>query len=308
MKYPFASRLSKFPDAWLLPLFPILARLSYWLCCLIVNKMLLFSSVLFECICNKSNIQKNQLCNRASEMNSSRQHGTVDIVSYDETKRFINTSHPMLSSSSLSVNDFSATTTPTYFMKQHDLYLVRRTVLYISIMIFRGWILYVGLNKLEDNIIISRTGRTERNSISMGDNDSCWYRQYVPLSKQNQSCRGRDFDFSDHMVLYYAQILPISLAETLYSFRNPYWHQDNHYWTKVWPVMLGLCQVYLHLIASASAFKTVSYFHTAAEAFTGFAISSIVFVPLWWLQCSMTLLAKRGRSYFFGESLNTERI
>jgi hypothetical protein len=284
-------RLSKFPDAWLLPLFPLLARLFYWCFCIFVTILLLCSSFIFSNL-NKSSIRENQ-----PALYSSRRCGSIDSSSHDETQRLNNTS----TYNSYGANDYTATIYPLHVIKKNDhIYFARRFFLYIFIMIFRVWVLYLGLNVLEDNIIMR-----ERDPSNIGESEMCWYRPYVSLSRQNQVCKGRDFDFSDHMVLYYSQILPISLVETLHSFRNPYWLVANRCWTKLWPMMLGMSQVYLHMITSFSAYKTVSFFHTTGEAFTGFAISSIVFVPLWWLQCSISPLAKKGRLFFFGESFST---
>ena len=78
----------------------------------------------------------------------------------------------------------------------------RRLALYVTIMILRGFVLYQGMNQVEQHLL---SGKNQQ--------DGCWYDAW--LRPDQSTCYGRGFDFSDHMVLYYAQILPIVLVETL---------------------------------------------------------------------------------------------
>lgn len=283
-RLPFATRLSKFPDALILPLFPILARLLYKLSMVILNAV-----IASYCCIGTSSIRQNHLNQRGAANNSSC-YDTIDNNRSDEAKRLNGAITGVQTNSSFAAYGASASMSPTFSAKRPDcVYVGRRIALYISIMIFRGWILYVGLNDLEDNVVLPL--------IQTKNDEDCWYQSYFPA---DQSCRGRDFDFSDHMVLFYGQILPVSLFETIHTFRNPYWHQDNYYRSKTWPIILILSQVYLHMITSLGAYKTVSYFHTVGESCTGFAVGALLFIPLWWLQCSMSSLATKWRTFFFG--------
>jgi hypothetical protein len=225
-----SSRLSKFPDAWLLPLFPLLTRVMYWLCCLIAEYVLVFTALVLGCATQRSN---NKLSYR---------YETLDDAPFDETKGLNRNSRASPSNSSPDFN------------RSEFVCFIRRVVLYICIMLFRGWILYVGLDAVED-YFIHHSGYMRE---STDPNESCWYDSYSSLLEQKSKCSGRDFDYSDHMVLYYSQILPISLVETIHSFRNSYWRQGNYYFQWVCPVLLVFGQIYLHTITSFGAYKTIS--------------------------------------------------
>jgi hypothetical protein len=128
-------------------------------------------------------------------------------------------------------------------------------------------------------------------------------------------CAGRAFDFSDHVVLYYAQILPIALIETLYAFQNPYWSfsDDQHIHDRagfgailrrripplVLPTLLVGSHLYLQFITATAAYKTAAFFHTPAEVVAGFGVSSIVTLPLLFAQCSSSSWAVSVRFFLF---------
>ena len=81
-----------------------------------------------------------------------------------------------------------------------------RLLFYIATLNFRGWVLYVFLGNLESLMVVPV-------------DDQCWFRELMP----SPSCHARIFDFSDHTVLYMAQILPLPLMETLHSLALPFW-------------------------------------------------------------------------------------
>lgn len=130
MEWPLVKRLTRFPEAWLLPLVP-------WIC-----------SGLF-------------------------------LVQQQTVKSFPST------------------------------YMWRRLGLYTTIMIFRGFVLYQGMNYIEDRLV--RIHHQQE-----GEVHNCWYQNL--LRPDQSSCYGRAFDFSDHVVLYFAQIIPIALWETIIGF------------------------------------------------------------------------------------------
>lgn len=139
-----------------------------------------------------------------------------------------------------------------------------RLLFYITTLNFRGWVLYVWLGYLE-SLIVHPVG------------EQCWYRELMP----QPSCHARIFDFSDHTVLYMAQILPLPLMETLHSLASPFWRSDGRWQVVLLCVSLG----YLYIITLMGQFKTSAYFHTGGEILAGYAISMIVQLPYMILQC-----------------------
>jgi len=138
-----------------------------------------------------------------------------------------------------------------------------RLLFYIATLNFRGWILYVWLGYLESLVV-------------MPVGEECWYRELMP----NPSCHARIFDFSDHTVLYMAQILPLPLMETLHSLASPFWRTGRG------PVILLVCGLsYLYIITLMGQFKTTAYFHTGGEILAGYLISWTVQLPYAILQC-----------------------
>ena len=181
-------------------------------------------------------------------------------------------------------SDFLHVTTTTWvsFMKS-----LRRLGYYIILLNFRGWVLYVGLNAVEDML------------VRPVDTSTCWYHDW--LRSDQPQCFGRVFDFSDHIVLYYAQILPVALFEFLHSMEYPYWKQsspvasqlDNRWSTisiitvqHLFPLCLYSCMCYLYFITCLGVYKTALYFHTGPEVAVGFLVAQVVHFPLCVLQCS----------------------
>lgn len=142
-----------------------------------------------------------------------------------------------------------------------------RFLFYIATLNFRGWILYVWLGYME-SLIVTPIG------------DECWYKDLMP----QPSCHARIFDFSDHTVLYMAQILPLPLLETLHSLACPFWTTTS---SRIrWPfVVLWTALAYLYVITLLGQFKTSAYFHTGGEIVAGYIISLIVQLPYAILQC-----------------------
>lgn len=202
--FPFAGRLSRFPDAWLLPLFPLLLRFF--------------------------------------------------LVAY----------HAYTANGSVADSNLMPA--------------LRRLCCYIILFNFRGWVLYLLLNEVEDSILKTYT-------------DACWYHNY--LRDDQPECCGRVFDFSDHVVLYFAQILPIALLEFLHSWEYPYWSspRTSRYNleqapNRLVPVVLIGGMTYLYFITYLGVYKTGYFFHTGAEVIAGFIVSLLVHIPLCCLQCS----------------------
>jgi hypothetical protein len=224
---PFAGRLAQFPEAWLLPLFPLLFRLLF------------------------------------------------------------NLYHAIFSGMPVEFTIF------------------RRLGLYVILMNIRGWVLYLAFNEIEDSIVRETS-------------QACWYRPY--LDEAQPDCYGRVFDFSDHVVLYFAQILPIAWLELLYALlESPYWNfnrvlnisatryntLDPYYYgsetlipTYLYPSFLVLSMAYLYFVTFLGTYKTATYFHTGPEVLAGFVVSLTLHGPICYLQCSER--CQRVRDYFFG--------
>lgn len=178
----------------------------------------------------------------------------------------------------------------------------RRFYLYIALIQVRGWILYLLFDTIEEYFLSQPTA------------GNCWYEPY--LYPNYSSCQGQISDFSDHIVLYYAQILPIPLTEVLHSFVVPYWKGNSNGGggsssiTSITntnqsirskytiPTMLVCGMLYLYVIASLGAHKTASYFHTTPEIWNGYFVSMLIQLPLFILQC--TSFRDDVTTYFFG--------
>jgi len=174
---------------------------------------------------------------------------------------------------------------------------VRRLGFYILLLNFRGWVLYLGFNTLEDAVV-----RLWGGDEYYDDDTRCWYRNW--LRDDQPECAGRAFDFSDHIVLYFAQILPIALVEFLHSWEYPYWTDRTSFrydldraMAKFLPLGLVAGMCYLYVITSVGVYRTAYYFHTGPEVFAGFAVSLVVHAPLCWLSCSPH--GERAREYLF---------
>jgi hypothetical protein len=144
-------------------------------------------------------------------------------------------------------------------------------------MFLRALVLYQGMNQIEDRILQPPT-------------DTCWYRSW--LRDDQSECYGRIFDFSDHIVLYFAQILPIALVECLDAMTPSTTMLALERRTRIGLVVGTL---YLYAITLVSAFKTTAYFHTGPEVLAGYAVSLVIQLPLYVIQCRPSAL----RDWFF---------
>lgn len=195
----------------------------------------------------------------------------------------------------------------TSFAKVSIRQTLKRLGLYATLLSFRGWILYLFLNKVEDQWLQYGT-----KSESATETTKCWYNNGW-LQPEQETCAGRLFDFSDHIVLYYAAILPIALVETIYALQYPYWASavvDHPYsplsscsgkYTsyRVLPLILCASHLYLQLITAIGAFVTAAYFHTPGEVVAGFGVSLVISLPIVALQCSSNSVIASWRRFFF---------
>lgn len=148
-------------------------------------------------------------------------------------------------------------------------------------MIVRTFLLYIGANEIEELFVSPRAA-------------DCWYGN--KLESHQPQCHGSQFDFSDHVVLFFGSIIPIALMEVLHCLTLPFWYDGwkketssimKHYgWRRaVVPMILVVCLMYLYIIVLMSAHKTTAYFHTVPEIAVGYIISLVVQLPFAYLQC-----------------------
>ena len=179
----------------------------------------------------------------------------------------------------------------------------RRLCLYIGLTQIRWWILYLLSNAIESQIVDAVAGGGD-------DDDGCWYDSLLRGGDHN-SCKGKAFDYSDHIVLYWAQILPLVLTEVLYSFVAPYWRFDNRAPTRTTtkllkpvrlvPTILIAGVIYIYIISFVGTYSTAAYYHTFPEVIVGYLISLLIQIPLFLIQC--TSLMENVRNYFFGRGM-----
>jgi len=127
----------------------------------------------------------------------------------------------------------------------------RRLAFYTTLMMVRLVVLYMGLNQVEG--LFRGQSHTD-----------CWYFAF------KQSCGSSSFDFSDHVVLFYGQVLPLLV------------HEGSWWWTtlhgsKIWVL---IPTIYLYTVTLTSAYRTAAYFHTPAEVWAGWLVSAILPVGL----------------------------
>ena len=289
---PFARRLTRLTEAWVLPLLPIIFRFLYQLAIMVYGFF------------------------RNTTTQSKIQNGEADALIQREATSF-STSQP--SSSSLSA--FSSNTSSdkngvisTVASHPHKSIktTLKRFLFYFLLLNFRGWGLYIGANALEDYVILPWiTGNTvvsplRTNSLSDVEHDlhyknkepDCWYKEVLKAHHKSAmengghaDCYGRPFDFSDHVVLFLAHYLPIFVMEMLLYYSFPFWDPTpatKQRWSTgmVWNALYGCLFLYLHLLILHALYHTAVYFHTPAEIVVGYAVSLIMQLPMAYLVCS----------------------
>jgi hypothetical protein len=154
---------------------------------------------------------------------------------------------------------------------------LQRFNLYLVMIALRGFVLFLGLNWVEEQIV-------------GGPSQDCWFSEYA---RRGPTCKGVEFDFSDHTVLYLGQILSIPLTEIIYWWLVPI---GSSTLSKV----VSGAMMYLYFITLLGEFQTAAYYHTACEVLVGYAISLLIQLPLAYTQCYSTW--GRVRANLFGLS------
>lgn len=159
--------------------------------------------------------------------------------------------------------------------------LVRRAMLYLTLMGVRTFVLYVGLNQIERAVVRLVYGR---------DDSACWY---APL-RRNRRCTPH-FDHSDHLVLLVSHYLAIAIFE---------WFALNIE-CPVRCVKKTVLQLWIAIVAGLAAytlFFTASYFHTALENLVALAIAQVgIMLPLYLLSQDRFARMKQLQLKYFVE-------
>lgn len=287
---PFARRLTRLTEAWVLPLLPILIRLAYQVVCALLS-------------CCK------RYCNNNQRPTSIQREATS--ISYSLSSSISPTSSTT-SLEKIVIDDPLPTNKVKNCESSHT--TIRTTLLrllfYFALLNFRGWGLYIGANALEDYVFLPWfTGNTVTSPIRMNslsdiehdihykedDQRQCWYedalKSHHKSSMESQSeCYGRPFDFSDHVVLFLAHYLPIFFMEMVICYRFPFWERMSVFWYSI----LAILFLYLHLLVLHSTYQTAVYYHTQGEIIVGYVVSLFVQLPLCYLMCSEKCTSLKG--------------
>jgi len=184
---------------------------------------------------------------------------------------------------------------------------LRRFLLYFLIMSFRGWGLYILLNNVQDAVLVLLPSSALKQPSS---NDTCWYQEYLLYPKHvSKNCYGQHFDFSDHVVLFFGQILPVTLFEVLFCILVPLWSENKnnnnnesslfddstsnkkykgnnssssaHFLLRHISLLILIGGfLYLNIITFIAVHHTAAYFHTAGEVIVGYIVSLFIQLPL----------------------------
>ncbi len=277
---PFARRLTRLTEAWVLPLLPLLIRLAYQVVCALLS-------------CCKKYFKDNQ--------GPTSMQREATSISYSVSSSL----SPTSSNTSLEkivIDDPSPTDKVRNSEGSHT--TIRTTLLrlffYFVLLNFRGWGLYIGANALEDYVFLPWfTGNTvtsplRMNSLSDVEHDihykdqrQCWYEDalkshHKSSMESHSECYGRPFDFSDHVVLFLAHYLPIFFMELSICYRFPFWKRMSAFWYSIH----GFLFLYLHLLVLHSTYQTAVYYHTQGEIIVGYVVSLFVQLPLCYVMCS----------------------
>lgn len=303
---PFAKRLTRLTEAWVLPLLPILIRL--------VCQVLYALCAYYKRRCKNNGNQRRQntaVQREATSISSYSPRSTLSSVSQTSSstsleKIVIDTSVPSQVSTTEVITMSSAAS-----HKHNILTTLKRLLFYFLLLNFRGWGLYIGANALEDFVFLPWfTGNTvtsplRTDSLSDVEHDihyegdyqpQCWYenvlKSHHKLSMETQSeCYGRPFDFSDHVVLFLAHYLPVFVMEMIVCYRHPFWEVKSSTPNKIigagcWFTIHVFLFLYLHVLVLHATYLTTLYFHTRGEIIVGYLVSLIVQLPVCYLMCS----------------------
>lgn len=307
---PFAGRLTRLTEAWVLPLLPILIRLIY--------QLVMMMHSFFTRNWKHPNQDDVIMQRKATSLSNSQASSSSSLSLSSNTSSAI-FDKIITDSSSTAATSPSSSPTPNHKLIRTTL---QRLLFYFLLLNIRGWGLYVGANALEDYVILpwitgnTVVSRLRTNSMSdvehdlhYGDNNEpeCWYEEVLKARHKSamendghSDCYGRPFDFSDHVVLFLAHYLPIFVMEMLLCYSFPFWgppvtekaatkqRQSAYFLSKgmIWNVLHVFLFLYLHLLVLHALYQTAVYFHTPAEMLVGYGVSLMLQLPVGYLMCS----------------------
>ena len=182
----------------------------------------------------------------------------VCVAAYDEVNRKL-TSHPWA---------YLAPFVPwvlTAALIEVDIYAsLRRFLLYSILLVYRTYILYIGFGVVQS--VYTTTGSSEAGSEAISERTSCWY----SVHRRNGDCID-NFDFSDHIMFYIAQIVIPSAVEIGYvlGFHSVITGSGDgvrrrwKHWLQMFPTIVTA--LVLVILALRAMFFTSIYFHTPEE-------------------------------------------
>ncbi|KAL9179735.1 hypothetical protein ACHAXT_007705 [Thalassiosira profunda] len=288
---PFARRLTRLTEAWILPLLPLLIRLAYQLA--------------------MHTWKSTQRYLKGRSLNDSLQREATSVSSSSSSSLSSNTSTSLLEKSAIDASAHEPHSPNDRSIRQTLL----RLLLYFLLLNFRGWGLYIGANALEDYVILpwltgnkvvsplrTHTLSDEEHDLQYSGNEpQCWYKDVLKAhhksvmeNDEHSDCYGRPFDFSDHVVLFLAHYLPVFVMEMLICYSILFWNPSGAEKRKkrrmmemaAWSAIYGFLFLYLHLIVLHSLYQTAVYFHTPGEILVGYVVSLFLQLPVAYLMCS----------------------
>lgn len=183
---------------------------------------------------------------------------------------------------------------------------MKRLFFYFCIMLFRGFVLYDFANNfIGRKLLLSRFPMTATGSIITGTQE-CWYTKFVPIKTKSihrDFCIGQQFDFSDHIVLFFAHHYSILIMEILFCALYPFWPLkiSNHrgepnensvkgkksststpviHSNAILPTCFLFLFGYMTIIILFSVYSTATYYHTVLESCVGYILSLFIQIPI----------------------------
>ena len=139
---------------------------------------------------------------------------------------------------------------------------IKRMLFYICIFQLRGWGLYVCFNMVEGIIVKSDYWPKTLGFVGQSmDQDQCWYSSLLQIRWRNDPCHGLTFDFSDHVVLFFARHFPTSIFEALFCVLFPFSHEKSriHF--------ASFYSKYVDAFHFVGRFCVSEYYHISGDSF-----------------------------------------
>ena len=152
-----------------------------------------------------------------------------------------------------------------------------RFLFYVSVMCFRGFILYLFLDFLED---IFADWKLFGESLS-----SCWFSDFTRPNARRNICSKQEFDFSDHVVFFFGHLMPLVLVECIFWINSPlrgeriFIDRSKVLYRVITTFIFGFW-AYVSFLSLFSVYNTAAFFHTKSEIILGYISSLVIQIPL----------------------------